>query len=99
GAGPDCVELAGRVQVTVGRRVVVGRVGLQGMSAELLDVDLDRSGQSLRPERVDSDRLPAARLPRLKPVLATSLLAGHQRRAAQDSGGWAGEDRNPWSSG
>jgi hypothetical protein len=81
-----------RIEVAVGRRVQLGRVALQGVGAELLDVDGDRRGQPLRPERVEAHRAAVRIRAEGQTVPGAGLVAGDQRLGVLDGGGGARED-------
>ena len=84
GARPAALEIARPVEVAVGRRVQLGGVALERMGAELLDIDLDRGGEALRPEGIEGERLAAFVAQQRQPMARSRLVAGDERRCIGD---------------
>src|SRR5262245_26550026 len=61
------------------------------MSAELLDVDRHRRGQTLGPETIEAQGPPVGTGQRREAVLLAGLVAGDQWRAVLDGGVRSGE--------
>src|SRR5260221_13433441 len=80
------MEIARAIQVAVGRSIELGGVALERMRAELLDVDLGRRREALRPERVEADRLAAFVAHQRQAMLGARLVAGDERRPVGDGG-------------
>src|SRR5260221_10091410 len=80
------MEIARAIQVAVGRSIELGGVALERMRAELLDVDLGRRREALRPERVEADRLAAFVPHPRQAMLGARLVAGDQRPRVGDGG-------------
>src|SRR6059058_1022945 len=86
GAATFFVERAPRIQIAVGWAIELGGVALEGMRAELLDVDGHRRGQALRAERVEAQRATVRARQERQAVLLAGLVAGHERGAVLDGG-------------
>ena len=70
------MERARRVEVTVGRAIELSGVTLQRVRAELLDVQGDRRGQTLRAERVEAHRAAVGIQAQGQAVPGARLVAG-----------------------
>ena len=88
------VKDARRIEVAVGRRVELGRVALERMRAELLDVDRHRRGQTLGPERVEAQGGAVGVGAQGQAVLRARLVARDQGLGVLDGGGRPREDRD-----
>ena len=86
GGGAGFMEFAGGNDIAVGRPVKFGRVALERMGAELLDIDRDRRGEPLRAQEVEPGRAPVGIGLERQPVFRPRLVAGDERRAGGKRG-------------
>ena len=81
------VEHASGIEVAIGRGIELSSVALQGMGAELFDIDRYWSCQALRPKRVKTHRAAVRIGAEGKPMLFPRLVAGDEWFTVLDCGG------------
>ena len=79
-------EHAVGADVSVGRSIEFGDVRFQRMGGKLLDIDLGRRGEALRPQRVVLERRAVRILEQRQAVLGARLVRGDERRRVLDGG-------------
>ena len=77
-------EHAVRADVAVGRPIKLGHVGLQRMGRKLLDIDLGRRREPLRPQRIVPQRRAIRILEQWQAVPGARLVRGDERRRVLD---------------
>src|SRR6185295_19105746 len=86
------VKVVRGAEVAVGRRKEFGRIALERMSAELLNVHRDRRGETLEVERVRRHRSAEPVAQWWQTVLFAGLAARDGSIRVEDGGGWATKD-------
>jgi len=84
------VKSALGVHIPVRRAIQLGRVLLEWVGAELLNINRDRRRQPLGAEVIKPDRRAVRMGEGLQSIFFPRLVAGRQRRAILDRGGGAG---------
>ena len=84
GRSPFRAERSVGAHIAVRRGVERGRIRLQRMGGELLDIDLRRGGQALAAQRVVGQRRAVHPGEQGQPVPPPRLVRGHQRRGVLD---------------
>src|SRR6266446_1678246 len=92
---PLLVHASGAVDVAVWRAVELDRVGVEGMGAELLDIDGDRRGQALGAQYIEPRRRASRVCQQGQVVLHPRLVRGDQRWGVLNGSVGAGEMGDP----
>jgi len=86
GALPLLVHMPVMIDEAVRRTVELGRVGFEGMGAELFDIDGDRRGKALRAQHVEPRRRAVGVRQQEQIVLRPCIIGRNQGRGILNGG-------------